>query len=43
MGNHIENYKPKNGESCDANPVVTEETKESSVPYSVETEPEKSE
>lgn len=33
----------ENGESCDANPVVTEEIKESSAPYSVGTEPEKSE
>lgn len=29
----------KNGEICDDNTVVTEETKESPVPYSVETEP----
>lgn len=29
----------KNGEGCDANPVVIEENKESSTPYSVEIEP----
>lgn len=33
----------KNGEDWNVDPVVTEETKESSAPYSVETEPEKSE
>lgn len=37
-----ESYKlleSNNGESCDANPVITEETKKSSVSYSVEGEP----
>lgn len=33
----------KNGEPCDGNTVVTEEIKESSAPYSIETEPELSE
>lgn len=33
----------KNGEDCDVNTVVTEETKASSVPYSVEIEPVKAE
>lgn len=42
-GEPYKELQTENGESCDANPVVTEETKESSAPYSVETEPEKSE
>ena len=39
----VELQSTKNGELCDENTVVTEETKESFAPYSVETEPDLSE
>lgn len=39
----LNDNQSKSGKAEIANPEATEETKESSAPYSVETEPEKSE